>query len=113
MGAIYGLFPLVVMEKSGITAHVAASMAVIIFGGMALQYPVGRLSDYIERRTVLLFLAIITIGIAFCLMSSFTAHISISLLFIFGGITLPFILSVFLILVMLCIMMILWQALKE
>lgn len=88
LGSIYGLFPLVVMQKTGMTAHVAGSMAIIIFGGMALQYPVGRLSDIIERRTVLLALALMTILLAFFLMSFFhQPWLAYGLMFIFGGMT--------------------------
>lgn len=88
LGSIYGLFPLVVLTKTGTDAHVALSMAIVILGGMALQYPVGRLSDYIERRTVLLFLAIGTVILSFALMSFFHKPlITYLLIFLFGGIT--------------------------
>lgn len=41
-------------------AEVSIFMACIILGGMVLQFPVGRLSDLIDRRATLLFVAAIT-----------------------------------------------------
>lgn len=88
LGALYGLFPLVILDKTGAQTHVALSMAILILGGMALQYPVGRLSDYIERRTVLILLTILTISIAISLASLFSHHyLAYILIFLFGGIT--------------------------
>jgi MFS family permease len=53
-GAIYGLAP-VFGERSGFgTAGTALFMTVIILGGMALQWPLGRLSDVFDRRAVVI-----------------------------------------------------------
>ena len=47
MGALYG-------KKMGLdTAHVAILMSTIIIGGAVLQLPLGRLSDFIDRRKAL------------------------------------------------------------
>ena len=49
--------------------HISIFMASVIAGGMMLQYPVGRLSDRLDRRTVLLFVAgasaVASLGIVF------------------------------------------------
>ncbi|HEV7369479.1 MFS transporter [Arenibaculum sp.] len=53
-GAIYGLAP-VFGERSGFgTAGTALFMTVIILGGVVLQWPLGRLSDVFDRRTVVI-----------------------------------------------------------
>lgn len=53
LGSIYGLLPLyLVKAHEGI--NVAFYMALTIFGGMSLQYPMGKLSDHVDRRTVLI-----------------------------------------------------------
>ena len=49
MGAVFA-------KEAGLTvAEVSAFMAAAILGGMALQFPIGRLSDKFDRRTVLIF----------------------------------------------------------
>jgi len=47
MGAVYAQMTGFSMEQ------VAGFMATLIFGGVVLQFPIGRLSDYLDRRTVL------------------------------------------------------------
>ncbi len=54
MGAIYGLSPLFFQALLGHKSQVAFYMFCVIFGGMLLQFPVGKLSDVIERRLVLI-----------------------------------------------------------
>ncbi|KTD19778.1 MFS transporter [Legionella londiniensis] len=61
MGAIYGLLPLFLNNVFHNKAHVAQHMFAVIMGGMLLQYPVGKLSDIIERRLVLIMIAMATI----------------------------------------------------
>lgn len=53
MGAVFA-------QRIGLTADgVAAFMGVTIFGGLLLQLPVGRLSDHVDRRLVLLAVAVL------------------------------------------------------
>lgn len=88
MSGIYGLFPLFVMEKSGTTERVAILMSIVIFGGMALQYPLGKLSDVIERRTVLIGISLATIATSFAILEFYNGNLlSLSLIFLFGGLT--------------------------
>ena len=55
LSAIYGLMPLY-LGKSGIgISQIATMMAVLILGGMLLQYPIGRLSDKFDRRLMMVF----------------------------------------------------------
>lgn len=86
LGAIYGLLPLVIMQKHGDTSDVGLLMALLIFGGMFLQYPVGKISDYIERRLVLLALSALTIVASTSVMLFFAGSYALyTTLFIFGG----------------------------
>lgn len=54
MGAIYGLLPLYISQIQPETETIALLMGATIFGGMLLQYPVGKLSDALDRRKVIL-----------------------------------------------------------
>ncbi len=88
MGALYGLSPLFFHDVLGSTSQVAFYMFCLILGGMLLQYPVGKLSDVIERRMVLIMLGV---GIAFLvLLTHFLYHIYavfIVLTILIGGLT--------------------------
>lgn len=53
LGTIYGLFPVFLLKEFGNASAVANYMSILILGGMALQYPIGKVSDVIERRIVL------------------------------------------------------------
>lgn len=56
-GAFYGLAP-VALAKTGFDVKaIAMFMAVTIFGGLLMQYPIGIISDRHDRRTVLATLA--------------------------------------------------------
>jgi len=45
-------------------AQVSSFMAALIMGGMILQFPIGRLSDRFDRRTVLLIASVMTLSLA-------------------------------------------------
>ena len=58
MGAVFA-------REIGLTVpQVSTFMAVAIMGGIALQFPIGRLSDRFDRRTVLIASALVTAGLA-------------------------------------------------
>jgi len=87
LGSIYGLLPLWAHEKIPGTMNVSWIMALTITGGMLLQYPIGRLSDQIERRIVLagisVFIGIISlIAVFFAYRNLWLAGM---LVFMFGG----------------------------
>ena len=87
LGAVYGLLPLFIVQKLGDNSNVALFMALTIFGGMALQYPVGRVSDHIERRTVLIGMTIAAIALSAAMVFAFkVSWISMPATFIFGGV---------------------------
>ena len=59
MGAVFA-------REAGLSvAQVSLFMAVAILGGITLQFPLGRLSDRFDRRTVLIISALLTAGIAY------------------------------------------------
>ncbi|MEM8972541.1 MAG: MFS transporter, partial [Pseudomonadota bacterium] len=58
LGAVYAA------ESNLTVAQVSLFMASILVGGMLLQFPIGRLSDKFDRRTVLFSVALITAGAA-------------------------------------------------
>jgi MFS family permease len=88
LGALYGLLPLAIIQKMGNASDVALFMALVIFGGMFLQYPVGRLSDYIERRLILMIVSILTVIASTIIIFSFNnIYAAYVVSFILGGLT--------------------------
>jgi MFS family permease len=88
LGAIYGLLPLYVSQQFQKNSLVAVFMASTIFGGMALQYPVGRLSDFLERRLLLVIVSVLAGGVSILIML-FTHNVwlLVTLCFFLGGLT--------------------------
>jgi MFS family permease len=88
-GVIYGLMPLFIKELNLPDSFVASVMGFTIFGAMVLQYPIGRISDYFERRKVLITISLISLLISFLLMfSAYYLHLLFLILaFIFGGVS--------------------------
>ncbi|PWC89473.1 MFS transporter, partial [Azospirillum sp. TSH100] len=56
-GSIYGLAPVFGAASSFGISGTALFMSVLILGGMALQWPLGRLSDRFDRRSVIIALS--------------------------------------------------------
>jgi MFS family permease len=54
IGAFYGLAPLFTQQQGLDTDGTARFMALTILGGTLLQWPLGKLSDHVDRRVVLL-----------------------------------------------------------
>lgn len=84
---VYGIMPLFVKKLNLPNSFVASVMGVTIFGAMALQYPVGRISDYFERRKVLIIISMIALVVSFLLMfAAYYWHAAFLVLaFVFGG----------------------------
>lgn len=66
MSAVYGLFPYFATSSGMAPSDVAVFMTGVIGGGLVLNWPVGRLSDFVDRRIVI---AAMTIVIAGCSIS--------------------------------------------
>jgi len=89
LGSIYGLMPLFLTEQNYSLSQVALIMSLIIYGGMAMQYPVGKLSDHFDRRRILLLITVLALLCALIIL--FYARYKINTLmafaFLFGGFT--------------------------
>lgn len=86
LGAVYSLFPVYLQLKTQSHNLVALYMAIIIFGGMTLQYPVGKVSDYIDRRFVMIVICLSTILMCALLMSFLNVpYLGGAITFILGG----------------------------
>jgi MFS family permease len=61
-GAFWGMGPLFGEFISSDSNQVALFMSLVIFGGALLQWPIGRLSDWVDRRKVLLAICLLAVG---------------------------------------------------
>jgi MFS family permease len=80
LAAFYQLSPLYVQHLAGDTGLTARYMACAVLGMMLFQYPVGRLSDRLDRRRVIFGIAL-AIALSALLVALFGRH-SMSLLFL-------------------------------
>ena len=64
LGGIYTIYPLFLTQSAAKDGMVAYVMFTTIIGGVLLQFPIGKISDMIDRRKVLLILMIATIVIS-------------------------------------------------
>ncbi|MCH9632481.1 MAG: putative MFS-type transporter YcaD [Chlamydiae bacterium] len=87
MGAFFGLAPVFAHEIGMNNSDVAVYMGVTIIGGFILQWPLGRLSDKINRRSVLIAVSFITSSLALlmAIASLVTTEILFVLSVLFGG----------------------------
>lgn len=86
LASIYGLLPLFISKQTQDISDVALYMALTILGGMALQFPVGRLSDYIDRRIVLIIITGLMVLVSLFMTTAFHWYsMSLLMIFIFGG----------------------------
>lgn len=88
LGCIYALFPLFLIQTFNSQDAVAIYMFAVIFGGMFFQYPIGKMSDVIERRIVLIIIGIISALIVLAMsfvVKSF--YLFLMLCALFGGFT--------------------------
>ncbi|OCH99539.1 hypothetical protein A8135_07625 [Legionella jamestowniensis] len=88
MGGLFGFMPTYLNHIFHDKAEVAKFMFVIIFGGMLLQYPVGKLSDVMERSIVLILLTLATVIVSILLMKGYHhTSLIVILMALFGGFT--------------------------
>ncbi|KPK32575.1 MAG: hypothetical protein AMS24_03815 [Chlamydiae bacterium SM23_39] len=86
-GPVYGLFP-VYAEKLGLSIpQISQVIGITIFSGLIFQFPLGQLSDHIDRRKVIIFISFALLVIAFLnVLNSVYSFLPILLLFAtFGG----------------------------
>lgn len=89
MGSIFGLLPVFLNAQFHQPNLVATYMFATLFGGMLLQYPLGKLSDLIERRLVLLFISMGIMIEAIILINTtpYLLWLNFILMLLFGGLT--------------------------
>ena len=88
LGALYGLLPLFFTRQGLALEQVANQMALVILGGVCLQYPLGRLSDRFDRRHILALLGagLAVLSLAILLLSQLALPaVQAGLIFLFGG----------------------------
>jgi len=90
-GGFWALGPVVASVNGLEKEQIGMFMAVTILGGTVFQYPVGRLSDRVDRRYVIAGLALL--GVLTCLLAavllSYSPKAIYATMFIFGGMTFP------------------------
>lgn len=57
-GAAQGMGAIYAMQKNFNTSEIALFMSVLISSGLLLQFPLGKLSDYIDRRIIIAFASV-------------------------------------------------------
>lgn len=88
LAVIYGLMPVHLRQNRFSLSDIAYFMAIVVFGGMMLQYPIGKMSDFIDRRWVLIGVLALTMVFA-GLMKHYESSVTVLLIcaFFFGGLT--------------------------
>lgn len=87
LGTIYGLSPSYAKDIQMNVSEIAIYMGVTIFGGLLLQWPLGHLSDRVDRRNVIFLAAIATLLLSLAIAFQGNAYPNLLLLtaLIFGG----------------------------
>ncbi len=88
LGALYSILPIYLLQSYSDQSEISLLMTVTMAGGMILQYPVGYLSDFLDRRKVLI--AVAFLGALACLAYIFSQNnywLQMTLLFFIGGAT--------------------------
>lgn len=87
ISAFYALGPVYAKGVGFSNWQISLIMACTIFGGMALQWPIGAFSDLIQRRKVIIITAIILCIISLCLffITNTPFWLLLLTLFLFGG----------------------------
>lgn len=90
-GGFWALGPLVADANSLSTSQIGIFMAVTLIGGAVFQFPLGRASDYIDRRKVIGIVAAIGVLVCAAAMQPFIKHPTFIfiIMFIFGGLVFP------------------------
>ena len=87
LGAFYALAPVFAKHSGFSLLQISTIMAVTIFGGMVLQWPIGKLSDIFPRRHIIILICICTFifSVLLCIYHLHSFIILLQLLFILGG----------------------------
>jgi len=87
LGCFYGLAPLFSLARGLPPTGIALFMSTAIFGGLALQWPIGMLSDRIDRRSVIIGATATTacLSVAIALTPRGADMLLLGLVALFGG----------------------------
>jgi MFS family permease len=91
IGAFFGLVPVFAQRIGFGQSEIAVLMAAGTAGGFALQFPLGWLSDRVERRAVCIGLAIVAVALLLFVprLSVLPLWPSVGVAFVIGGVLLP------------------------
>lgn len=87
LAAIYGLVPVYAKEIGLTVPEIGNLMALLIFGGLSFQWPLGKLASNGNRRQVLITISLLTaiIGCTIALSGHVSSIWLFGLIFLFGG----------------------------
>lgn len=87
LAAIYGLVPIYAKEIGLNISEIGNLMALLIFGGLIFQWPLGKLAMQGNRHKVLMLSSVLTavIGCAIALSGHLSSALLFTLTFLFGG----------------------------
>jgi MFS family permease len=87
LAAVYGLVPVFASEMGMNLSQIGTFMAIIIFGGFSLQWPLGRIADRSCRRIVLNGVSFMTflLSLAIALVTPCSPYLLYPLAWLFGG----------------------------
>lgn len=87
ISSFYALGPVFARETGFSVLQISTIMALTIFGGMALQWPIGLVSDLIERRKVIVLVVLIlfALSIVLFIFNPMPFPLLLILLFFYGG----------------------------
>jgi MFS family permease len=87
LAVIYGLVPVYAKEIGMSLSEIGTFMAVLIFGGFSLQWPLGQWADKGDRRKVLNIASFATaaLGITIAVIGHISPLLLLALAFLFGG----------------------------
>lgn len=90
-GALWVLAPIYAQVQTQSTASVGIFMAVLVFGGALAQWPIGKLSDHVDRRWVILISSMIAsaFGIGLAALQHIDQFGLFAFAFVFGAAALP------------------------
>jgi len=87
LSAVYGLIPIYANSLGLNVSEIATLMSMVIFGGLLLQWPIGQVSDHIDRRKVILFTCFVSIllSLSIALFGGIHHLLLLGLMGLFGG----------------------------
>lgn len=91
IGAFWGLAPVFAAQSGFNVSGIAAFMAATILGGLVFQWPIGLLSDRVDRRTVIIWVCLVggAVSLALAFGRGLSGAAILGLAFLFGGLTFP------------------------